>query len=320
MALAQSAPPFSARWWPTAVETEGARLSAFGNVITCMPGECSHAGGFGLDAAVAGRLRVGIDARLPGLDYGLSYGWRNIGIAASVGRGASGFRPPLVSRAQSTISFVDSLNRVHVDTVGPLPYQDSSAHDAIRWSSAEARLTWRENRWWATALVGRVAVAQQAAALWMGGQLGIDIGRGASLLLGAGTTPRVLELVSAPPRHTVSLGLGFNAAILSARPNDATAKAKDSHAVFVVSSIGTERVRIMIRLPAAHSLVFASDCTDWTPLDMTRTADGWIVDVKASRGLHRANVRVDGGAWVAPPGLASITDDFAGEVGLFAVE
>ena len=48
--------------------------------------------------------------------------------------------------------------------------------------------------------------------------------------------------------------------------------------------------------------------------------DGWIVEISASRGLHRANIRVDGGAWIAPPGLASMTDDFAGEVGIFVVE
>jgi hypothetical protein len=223
----------------------------------------------------------------------------------------------VTSRAQSTVYFLDSLNRPHADSIGN---RDSTAHDAIRWSSAEARVTWRESRWWATALVGRVAVAQQSVALWMGGQLGIDVGRGASLLLGAGTRPRVLELVSAPARHTVSLGLGFDAAILSPRPSDTLSAAKDGRAAFVVSNVGTERVRILIRLPSAHSLVFASDCTDWTPLEMTRAADGWIVEIKAARGLHRANVRVDGGVWVAPPGLASITDDFAGEVGIFVVE
>jgi hypothetical protein len=31
-------------------------------------------------------------------------------------------------------------------------------------------------------------------------------------------------------------------------------------------------------------------------------------------------VRVDGGSWVAPPGLTTMSDDFAGEVGLLVIE
>ena len=53
---------------------------------------------------------------------------------------------------------------------------------------------------------------------------------------------------------------------------------------------------------------------------MTQGRDGWVVEIAALRGLHRANIRVDGGHWIAPPGLASADDDFAGEVGIFVVE
>jgi hypothetical protein len=45
-----------------------------------------------------------------------------------------------------------------------------------------------------------------------------------------------------------------------------------------------------------------------------------MVEMPATAGLHRANIRVDGGQWVAPPGLASLDDEFAGKVGIFFVE
>jgi hypothetical protein len=53
---------------------------------------------------------------------------------------------------------------------------------------------------------------------------------------------------------------------------------------------------------------------------MTRDGDRWVVDVAALAGLHRANIRVNGGRWTSPPGLASMDDDFAGEVGIFVVQ
>jgi hypothetical protein len=32
------------------------------------------------------------------------------------------------------------------------------------------------------------------------------------------------------------------------------------------------------------------------------------------------NVRVDGGSWIVPPGLTTMSDDFAGEVGVLVIE
>jgi hypothetical protein len=36
-------------------------------------------------------------------------------------------------------------------------------------------------------------------------------------------------------------------------------------------------------------------------------------------GVHRVNIRVDGGAWRPPPGLSVVRDEFGGEVGLLVV-
>jgi hypothetical protein len=309
-----------ARLWPSGGETS--MLAMFGSVIHCTPDRCDHATALGMDARLVGGFHAAVDARMPGFDYGASYGWRHLAVGVSVGRGrtlSSAVTAPRV--AQTVRDFTDSLGHVTSDTVFR-PFEDSTARDATRWSSAEARLTWREDRWWATALLGRFAVAQQGAALWGGVQLGADLGRGASLLLGLGTTSRLLA-VAGPDleRHNVSLGLGFNTAILSSRPSDPALNAPaEVRAAFNVSSITAGRSRITIRIPSARSVEFASDCTGWKPVDMTWTRDGWVVEVAVPRGLHRANIRVDAGRWIAPPGLASAADEFAGEVGIFVVQ
>ena len=52
---------------------------------------------------------------------------------------------------------------------------------------------------------------------------------------------------------------------------------------------------------------------------MTRVGDMLFVEVQATPGVHHVSVRVDGGKWIAPPGLAAIDDDFAGQAGLLVV-
>ena len=306
IAVAQGGPSPAARWWGASGEAAGSALDLFGNVVHCSLGQCEQAAALGLDARVIGPFRVSADARVHGFDYGASYGWRQVSIAASLGSGASTgtvFEMTPGTRPDTEPGIIDTVLQ-------------QTMHSATRrWSSAEARLSWREDRWWATALVGRVGVAQQGASLWGGVQFGADIGRGASLLLGVATTSRLLAAFGpAPERHNVNLGLGFNTAILSSRPSVAPA------AAFALTTAGIGRVRIMIHVAAARSLEFASDCTGWKPVAMSRTSDGWVIEFAAARGLHRGNIRIDGGRWIAPPGLATTDDDFAGEVGIFVVE
>jgi hypothetical protein len=52
---------------------------------------------------------------------------------------------------------------------------------------------------------------------------------------------------------------------------------------------------------------------------MTRVDNLWTVDMRARPGVHHVSIRVDGGGWIAPPGLAPIDDDFAGQAGLLVV-
>ena len=282
--------------------------------MACTFVTCDPVPSFGLDVGLVGPLRAAVAGPRSSPQVGLSYAWRRIDIATRIGQGATIVRP-LKGGANNMILDV----RMRSDTLGHFTPRPRTRPTTTRWSSAEARLTWREDRWWATALVGRMAVAQQGSGLWGGLQLGAELGRGASLLIGASSSPRLLA--SAQPnagRNTVSLGFGFNAGVFSRRPGGVASSA--ANAAFAISPAGAGRVRIAMRLAAADSVEFASDCTQWRPVQMTREGDSWVVDVAAVAGLHRANIRVNGGRWMSPPGLASMDDDFAGEVGIFVVQ
>jgi hypothetical protein len=307
----------SAQLWPSSADAARPAVSVFGSAVACALVTCDPAPSFGLDVGVRGPLRVAVAGPRSTPQFGLSYSWRHVDIATRVGQGMT--IPFLLKSGPEDMQVhfdSDSFGRLQSETT--YVTHAAAAHSA-KWSSAEARVTWREDRWWATALVSRVAIARQGSGLLAGVQLGAELGHGVSLLLGATSSPRLLE--SAQPQaggSALSLGFGFNAGVFSRRSSADTRSS--SSAAFAMSSIGAGRIRIAIRVAAADSVEFASDCTQWRPVQMTKDADRWVVEVAAIAGLHRANIRVNGAKWTSPPGLAPMDDDFAGEVGMFVVQ
>lgn len=84
----------------------------------------------------------------------------------------------------------------------------------------------------------------------------------------------------------------------------------DTGSAFVVS----------VQAPRARRVEIAGDFSAWKPVTMERTRDrGWQVTLPLTPGTHRVNVRIDGGAWIVPDGLATVDDEFNGRVGLFVV-
>jgi hypothetical protein len=47
--------------------------------------------------------------------------------------------------------------------------------------------------------------------------------------------------------------------------------------------------------------------------------DGWSAELLAPPGVHRISLRVDGGPWIAPPGLTAEDDGFGGSAAVFTV-
>lgn len=78
--------------------------------------------------------------------------------------------------------------------------------------------------------------------------------------------------------------------------------------------------RIIIRVGGVETVDIMGDFSDWSPLTLVRHGrDVWELSIPMSPGMHRINVRVDGGAWTAPPNMPTMHDSFNGEVGLMVV-
>lgn len=73
--------------------------------------------------------------------------------------------------------------------------------------------------------------------------------------------------------------------------------------------------------PQATRVEMSGDFTQWAPVDLERSADGWwTAPVPVAAGTYQMNLRVDGGAWMVPPGMLSMKDEFGGVTGLLVIE
>ena len=75
-----------------------------------------------------------------------------------------------------------------------------------------------------------------------------------------------------------------------------------------------------IEAPGAALVELAGDFTDWQPAALVRCGgDAWEITLPVAAGTHWVNIRIDGGPWIVPAGVAQTADDFGAAVGLIVV-
>jgi hypothetical protein len=90
---------------------------------------------------------------------------------------------------------------------------------------------------------------------------------------------------------------------------------------FAVQTASGRHRTIRIEARGAQTVEINSDFTRWRPTRLERSANGsWVLSLPLAAGTYQVNIRIDGGAWVAPPGLLTSTDEFGGVVGILVVE
>jgi hypothetical protein len=89
---------------------------------------------------------------------------------------------------------------------------------------------------------------------------------------------------------------------------------------FEVRGLATGTQKITVRVGGVETVEVMGDFSDWTPLVlMRRGRDLWDITLPVTAGVHEINLRLDGGPWLAPPGLPTRRDSFNGDVGLLVV-
>jgi hypothetical protein len=257
-----------------------------------------RSGGFWLGTALEGAREIDTIPVRPLLRFGV---WQTFN-AVQVSIGASSHAARLSTRTL-TFSQTDSSRD---STFG------SGAHLAL-WSDVESRLAWRVSRTTFAAMIGaRPTVDHYRPSLW--GHLDVEYAATsyASLVGAVGTdAPRIA--LGVPAVHFASLALRLGA-WPSSKP------AAPAPTLFVVRSAGDRRFAITYQAPNASSVELSGDFDGWKPAAFVEIRPGtWEATIIAPPGTYHVNLRVDGGRWFAPPGLAQTEDDFNGAVGILVL-
>jgi hypothetical protein len=81
-----------------------------------------------------------------------------------------------------------------------------------------------------------------------------------------------------------------------------------------------EATTLRVYLGGSESVELIGDFTDWQPVALTPAGDGsWEIRLPIASGVHRLNIRSDGGPWRVPLGTRLEQSEFGGAVGVVVV-
>lgn len=221
---------------------------------------------------------------------------------------------------------ITPIDTMFLSDSGFFPYHGPSADTVVHpgtpahiqmWSELQASADWTIGRVQLDALVSaRPSVGTFRAATWAQASASIDVLRGVGLDLTAGTAPDGIGL-GIPGSRFVSLGVRL-------RPGSAPPAPSVRHAppaaAFTVTSLGAHRYTITYASVQAARVQVAGDFDAWTPVDLVAEPHGrWRATLTLAPGVHHVSLRVDDGAWFAPPGTPAVADDFGGTTGILDV-
>jgi len=166
------------------------------------------------------------------------------------------------------------------------------------------------------------------------GSVLVPLGRSTALIIAAGRYPTDVITGSIAGRY---ISAGFRLGKLALRPSRPAERpqpgippypsaggsaAPTETRLEIASRNADEFTRLTLYAPGAGAVEISGDFTDWQPVQLQRSLtnrDAWEGRFRMARGIHRINVRRDGGTWIAPAGTTRSADDFGGEVGVFLV-
>lgn len=151
--------------------------------------------------------------------------------------------------------------------------------------------------------------------------------RGMAIVASGGSYP-VDFTQGYPGGHFVSVALRVGSRAPQSASATTSGGARENSSAVVVASVKSFDVRttatgreLRVYAPAARSIELNADFTNWQPVSLTRGDDGWwTVTRSITSGTYQINLRIDGGTWVAPPGLLTTKDEFGGVVGILTIE
>jgi hypothetical protein len=194
---------------------------------------------------------------------------------------------------------------------------EPSDHSSL-WTTLQGAVRWQRSRW-ALESVGGLSLGEGVGPRrWAQATVRAQLSRHVLALASFGERPAPsLAFDGAAQPHTM---LGLQYAPWST-PEWAMVHALSERVdVWRTRSLDAGRSLVRVHCAGASRLEIAGDFTDWQALALLPVHAGWwSVVLPAEPGVHRVQVRVDGGPWQAPPGLPRADDGPAGPAGTLLV-
>lgn len=161
---------------------------------------------------------------------------------------------------------------------------------------------------------GGVRVSQRAhAQTWYQAEAQLRLRFGPTLIARAGIDPGLPQHGTAPVRvATLLSGSTAPPRSLAPRNHPSRSRSRKRRARPTAGCCGCTCLH-------SSAVEVRGDFSDWEPVALARSGSAWALRLELPPGTYRLNVRVDGGPWVAPPGLPRLADEFGGAVGLLVI-
>lgn len=205
----------------------------------------------------------------------------------------------------------DSLRRAASPFVAEDREQRSlGGHGTLRWVRGRLQLE-----------TSAGVIASNLSARWPWAQAGIEyqVTRRLLVLGSYGSRPNASLAFDDMGRPHTMIGLQF--APWAAKGWAMASAVRPSMRSLVVRRVEGGRIAIYVRCRETSRVELSGDFTDWNATALSPTGGGWwVVVLPVEPGLHRVRVRVDGGAWQAPPSLPRTGENEDSPAGVLLVD
>ena len=194
---------------------------------------------------------------------------------------------------------------------------DPADHSAF-WNTGQGSLRWRAGRLSVAAVAGLSLGDGVTARRWAQGAVEWQLTRRVLVLgsLGERPAPSLAFHSEAHPRSMI----GIQFAPWSSLGWAMSGSLQPAALAWKSELLPDDRLIVRVHLRDVTSAEIAGDFTDWKPVALERLHGGWWYQVfRVTPGVHRVQLRLNGGAWRSPPGLPRADDGPGGPSGSLVV-
>ena len=204
-----------------------------------------------------------------------------------------------------------------------LHWRDTTTYSAVsrtaQRTTAQGALHWNYRRLELTAISGVVVGLRAVPQSWAQANAQLQLSKRVLLLAAVGQRPDASLAFDASARPGTMLSVQVQP--WASRDPAASGSTVPRATSWITKRLEDGRTVLCVRCRRASQVELAGDFTEWVSVPLTALGgDWWETTLAIPSGLHQVQIRMDGGAWQAPPRLPTMEREFAGVTGVLLTE